>query len=69
VAGGLLYVYNADFGGLVVYSPTSGRVITTLREGAGHWQSPVVVDGRILLAEGNADEHRTSGLLDVWSRG
>jgi outer membrane protein assembly factor BamB len=69
VAGGLLYVYNADFGGLVVYAPTSGRVITTLREGAGHWQSPVVVDGRILLAEGNADEHRTSGVLDVWSRG
>jgi glucose dehydrogenase len=65
VAGGLLYVYDPS-GGLVVYEPETGRQIAKLDCGNGHWNSPIVVDGRIALPEGNANQHRTTGVLDIW---
>lgn len=65
VAGGLLFVYDPR-GGLRVYVPATGRLITTLASGGGHWNSPIVVDGRIALPEGNANDHRTSGVFDIW---
>jgi hypothetical protein len=68
LAGRLLYVYDVDSGGLNVYRPRSGRRIATLAAGSGHWNSPIVVDGRIALAEGDANDHSTSGVLDIWSR-
>jgi hypothetical protein len=68
VAGGLLYVYDPG-GGLRVYSPRTGRVLTGLQSGAGHWSSPVVVGGRIVMPEGNANEHAQHGVLDIWSLG
>ncbi len=68
VAGGLLYVYDPG-GGLVVYDPESGRRVAELDAGSGHWNSPIVVDGRIALPEGNANRHRTSGVIDIWRAG
>ncbi len=68
VAGGLLWVY-APGGGLNVYAPASGALITTLQCGGGHWNSPIVVDGHVALPEGNANDHATSGTLDIWSVG
>lgn len=65
VAGGLLYVYNPK-GGLVVYEPSTGKQIATLDAGGGHWNSPIVVDGRIALPEGSSNDHSTSGTLDIW---
>ena len=65
VAGGLLWVYDPG-GGLTVYAPTTGRVLATLAAGAGHWNSPIVADGRVALPEGNANDHATSGVLDIW---
>jgi hypothetical protein len=65
VAGGLLWVYGPQ-GGLRVYEPATGRLVTTLAAGAGHWNSPIVVDGRVALPEGNANDHATSGVLDIW---
>ena len=65
IAGGLLYVYDLG-GGLRVYVPETGRQITVLNSGGGHWNSPIVVDGRIALPEGNANQHRTTGVLDIW---
>ena len=65
-AGGLLYVYASE-GGLNVYDAASGKRITTLACGAGHWNSPIVVTGRIILPEGNANDHATRGVLDIWS--
>jgi len=66
VAGGLLYVYNPG-GGLNIYKPTTGVEVTTLKCGSGHWNSPIVVDGRIALPEGNSNQHASSGVLDIWS--
>ncbi len=66
VAGGLLYVYNPN-GGLRIYNAASGNIIAGLRCGSGHWNSPIVVKGKIALPVGNANEHATSGVLDIWS--
>jgi hypothetical protein len=65
VAGGLVWVYSPG-GGLSVYRPTSGALVARLDAGGGHWNSPIVVDGRVALPEGSANDHRTSGVLDIW---
>jgi outer membrane protein assembly factor BamB len=64
LAGGLLYVQWS--GGIRVYLPTSGRQVGVLPIGSAHWQSPIAVDGRVAAAEGNANDHATSGVLDVY---
>jgi hypothetical protein len=66
IAGGLLYVYDPK-GGLHIYEPTKGNQIADLATGPGHWNSPIVVDGKIALPEGNANQHASSGVLDIWS--
>ena len=66
VAGGLLWVYNPG-GGLNVYRPATGALVATLPCGGGHWNSPIVVDGHVVLPEGNANDHATTGVLDIWS--
>ena len=65
VAGGLLYVYDPN-GGLNVFRPATGALVTRLPAGGGHWESPIVTDGRIALPEGDANDHRTSGILDIY---
>jgi len=65
IAGGLLYVYDPG-GGLRVYEPESGRQVASLESGGGHWNSPIIVDGRIALPEGNSNSHRTTGVLNIW---
>jgi outer membrane protein assembly factor BamB len=65
VAGGLLYVYDPG-GSLNVYAPATGGRTATLSAGAGHWQSPVVTDGRIALPEGNANDHKLTGVLNIY---
>ena len=65
IAGGLLYVYDPS-GGLNVYRPASGKRVTTLTAGSGHWNSPIATDGFVVLPEGDANEHATSGVLDVY---
>jgi outer membrane protein assembly factor BamB len=68
VADGLVFVYDPR-GGLRVYEARSGRLVANLECGRGHWNSPIVVDGRIALPEGNANSQRTSGVLDIWRVG
>jgi PQQ-like domain len=65
IAGGLLYIYDPN-GGLDVYQPATGKLITTLNCGGGHWNSPIATDGRVVLPEGDANDHATTGVLDIW---
>jgi outer membrane protein assembly factor BamB len=69
VAGGLLYVYDLNDGGVNVYRPSSPRPITTLASGPGHWNSPIVVDGHVIEPEGNYMDHSQHGTLDIWTAG
>ncbi len=66
LAGGLLYVYDQRDGALVVRSPANGHALIALPAGTGHWNSPIVVGGRIILPEGNYLDHMTTGVLDIW---
>ena len=66
VAGGLLYVYNPS-GALNIYRAMDGAPVASLTCGPGHWNSPLVADGRIALPEGNANEHATAGVLNIWA--
>jgi PQQ-like domain len=69
LAGGLLYVYDPSGGGIAVYQPRSGHPIARLPGSPGHWNSPIVVDGHIVEPEGDANEHKLSGTLDLFSVG
>ena len=65
IAGGLLWVYDPG-GGLNVYGLPSGHRVATLSAGSGHWNSPIVADGRVALPEGNANSHETHGVLNIY---
>jgi outer membrane protein assembly factor BamB len=64
VAGSLLYA--AGNNAVRVYVASSGRQVATLPTGPVHWQSPIVADGHVIVAEGNANDHRTTGVLDIF---
>lgn len=67
IAGGLLYVYYAG-GSLNVYDPLSGKKITSLECGRGHWNSPIVVDGEIALpVGGNRGQDPGPGMMEIWT--
>jgi outer membrane protein assembly factor BamB len=65
VTDGLAFVYDPR-GGLHVYEAGTGRRLGVLECGGGHWNSPIVADGRIALPEGNANSHLTAGILNIW---
>jgi hypothetical protein len=65
IAGGLLYVYDPG-GSLDIYEPTTGRKLVSFPAGGGHWNSPIVVGGRVILPVGNSNDHSTSGTLDIY---
>jgi hypothetical protein len=65
LAGGLLYVYEAG-GRLSVFRPATGSVVARLPAGSGHWNSPIVTDGRIALPQGDANDHSKTGILNIY---
>jgi len=67
MVGGLLYVYDPAAGGIAVYRPASPHPIAKLAGTPGHWNSPIVVDGHIVEPEGNGNDHRTTGSLEIFS--
>jgi hypothetical protein len=69
LVGGLLYVYDPSGGGIYVYRPRSGRPVAKLPGSPGHWNSPIVVAGHVVEPEGDANEHKLTGALDIFSVG
>ncbi len=67
MAGGLLYVYDPNGGGIDVYRPGSPRPLAKLPGSPGHWNSPIVVDGHVIEPEGNGNDHLQSGGLEILS--
>jgi hypothetical protein len=65
VVGDLLLVQDQN-GGLVVYRAADGLQLARLTTAAAHWQSPVPGGGRILVAEGSANDHLTRGTLSLF---
>ncbi len=65
IAGGLLYIY--DPGGAVrIYQPPRLKALASLPVASGHWNSPIVVGGRVVVPEGNANDHNTRGTLSIY---
>jgi hypothetical protein len=67
MAGGLLYVYEPENGGIEVYAPGSPQPIAKLPGAPGHWNSPIVVDGRVVEPEGDANEHGSTGTIEIFT--
>jgi outer membrane protein assembly factor BamB len=63
-AGGLLYLNTG--GGLAVLRPETGETLAVLPAGDAHWSSPIVTDGRIALPDGSANDHATTGILNIY---
>jgi hypothetical protein len=51
---------------LNVYAPATGKRLASFSVGGSHWNSPIVTDGRVAVPEGNANDHTTSGALDIF---
>jgi hypothetical protein len=67
VAGGLLYVYDGIAGTLRIMRPFSGAPVATLPAAPGHWSSPIVVGGRVILpVGGSSSDTATSGTVFVY---
>jgi hypothetical protein len=66
LAGGLLYVYDELGGVLKVVNPINGQVLDSLAAASGHWNSPIVIGGRIILPVGNGDDQQTTGRLFIY---
>jgi hypothetical protein len=66
VAGGLLFVYDENRGALDVYQPATGRRVASLPARPGHWNSPIVAGGRIILPVGSYHAQSTHGALLIY---
>ena len=68
LAGSLLWVYDPS-GTLNVYQPSSGHLVRRFPVPSGHWNSPIVVGGRVYLPSGNANQHDAHGVLSIFHAG
>ncbi len=66
VAGGLLYVYDELDGRLIVRRPATGQGLASLPVADGHWNSPIVVGGRIILPTGSYHDSARSSELEIY---
>ena len=66
VAGGLLYAFDLNGGSLNVYDPVRGSLLASLPADSGHWNSPIVIGGRIILPVGNYQDHSLTGKLFIY---
>jgi hypothetical protein len=65
IAGGLLYVYDPG-GSIDIRRPLSGAVLRRLPASPGHWNSPIVVGGRIIETTGSYMSSAASSTIDIY---
>ncbi len=66
VAGGLLYLYDENGGRLDIRRPVSGALVRALPSARGHWNSPIVVGGRIILPTGSYHDSSPTTTLEIY---
>jgi outer membrane protein assembly factor BamB len=66
IAGGLLYIYNELDGQLDIRQPLSSTVLRALPVADGHWDSPIVVGGRIVLPTGSYHDNTSSSTIYIY---
>ncbi len=66
VAGGLLYLYDENGGRLDIRRPVSGTLLRALPSAPGHWNSPIVVGGRIILPTGSYHDTARTSALEIY---
>jgi outer membrane protein assembly factor BamB len=69
LAAGLLYVYDEVRGALKILRPGNGAVVASLPAAPGHWNSPIVVGGRVILPVGGGTlgpDRATNGTVLVY---
>jgi hypothetical protein len=66
VAGGLLFDYDEINGRLIVRRPVSGVALGTLPVAQGHWNSPIVAGGRIILPTGSYHDSTSTSRIEIY---
>jgi hypothetical protein len=66
LVGGLLYAYDEQDGSLLVRTPSSGHTLRSLPVQRGHWNSPIIVGGRIIEPTGTYRSSASSSVIDIW---
>jgi hypothetical protein len=67
LAGGLMFVFDPNAGKLRMMEPTSGKILMSLPAASGHWSSPIVVGGRIILPVGGSpSDDATTGEVFIY---
>jgi outer membrane protein assembly factor BamB len=67
VAGGLLYIYDHVGGKLNIYRPASGGLLASRPAAPGHWNSPIAINGRVVLpVGGSTGDNATSGVVVIY---
>jgi outer membrane protein assembly factor BamB len=62
VSEGMAFVYDPG-GKLRVFDAMTGKPLATYECGDGHWNSPIVVDGKIILPTGSG---RSGGTIEIF---
>jgi outer membrane protein assembly factor BamB len=66
IAGGLLYMYDESGGQLDVRRPLTGALLRALPVASGHWNSPIVVGGRVIEPTGSYHDSSSSSTVYVY---
>jgi hypothetical protein len=69
LSGGLLFIYDENQnnqGRMLIRDPATGRTLRSLPAGTGHWNSPIVVGGRIIEPTGSYHSSASSSVIDIW---
>jgi hypothetical protein len=65
IAGGLLYIYNPG-GGIAIRRPLTGALLRGLPTPSGHWNSPIVVGGRVIEPTGDYHSSASSSTVVIY---
>jgi hypothetical protein len=66
LAGGLLYDFDVVNARLIIRDPLSSAALTSLPASEGHWNSPIVAGGRIILPTGSYHDSTSTSRIEIY---